>query len=115
MINRLSVDTGTPRSVMGHFVSGAVASSVLASALNYNRYKKDELCQQEAIKNTAKLTLQGGIATSSAIAAANYLGKGEILQMFSAISLGMMGIYGIEKLEEKTEQLLDNKKKEEQI
>ncbi len=74
-MNRLAIDTGTPRSVQGHVVSGALASGAIAGALNYNRYTKNEITKNEAIQDTLKLTLQGGIATSSAIAAANYLGE----------------------------------------
>lgn len=47
------------------------------------------------------MTAQGGVATGSAIAAANYLGRGNYLGMLSAISLGFGGVYAIEKISEK--------------
>lgn len=92
------INTGTPRNIVGHTVSGAIASSIVAGAINYNKYKKDEMSQYEAIADTLKLTVQGGIATGSAIAAANYLGNGNILGLLSAISIGAMGIYATEKI-----------------
>ena len=118
-MNRLAIDTGTPRSVQGHVVSGAFASGAIAAALNYNRYKKEQISKNEAIQDTLKLTIQGGIATSSAIAAANYLGEGSLIKMVNAVSLGIFGIYALEKIDEKiTKKLtehphcLETKKKE---
>lgn len=99
-MNRLSIDTGTPRSVQGHVVSGALASGAIAGALNYNRYTKKEISKNEAIYDTLKLTLQGGIATSSAIAAANFLGEGKLFKMANMVSLGVFGIYALEKIDE---------------
>lgn len=95
------IDTGDARSVTGHVVSGAVASAVVAGGINYNSYKKEEVSKNDAIKNSIKLTAQGGVATGSAIAAANYLGRGNYLGMLSAISLGFGGVYAIEKISEK--------------
>jgi len=105
----LAIDTGTPRNVTGHVISGALASGALAGALNYDKFKKEQLSQQEAVQNTIKLSVQGGIATGSAIAAANYIGQGNILGMLSAISIGAMGVYATEKVSEQIEQtLLEN-------
>ena len=95
------IDTGEPRDITGHVVSGAVASAVVASGINYNSYTKNEISKDEAIKNSIKLTAQGGIATGSAIAAANYLGKGNYLGVMSAISFGMAGVYMVEKIAQK--------------
>lgn len=103
MTDKLSINTGTPRNVNGHIISGALASGAIASAINYNAYSKAEISKQHAIQNSIKLALQGGIATGSAIAATNYLGKNNFLGMLSAISLGAIGVYAIEKLNEKLE------------
>ncbi len=92
------IDTGAPRSVAGHFVSGAIASAVIAGSINYSRYKKEQISSQEALRNGVKLTAQGGIATSSAIAAANYLGQNNFLGFLTAVSLGAMGVYGVEQI-----------------
>lgn len=94
------VNTGEERSVAGHVVSGAIASATIAGGLNYSQYKKGTIKKEVAIKNSIKLTLQGGIATGAAIAAANYLGRGSILGMLSAISVGVAGVYGVEKISE---------------
>jgi len=113
-MNRIVIDTGTPRSVNGHIVSGALASGTIASALNYHRYNKNEIDKKEAIQSTLKLAIQGGIATSSAIAAANFLGEGKIFKMLSVISLGVFGIYTLEKIDEKISKnnptILENQK-----
>ncbi len=99
-MSRLAIDTGTPRSVQGHIVSGALASLVVAGAVNYNKYKKDEITKCEAVRDSLKLTLQGAVATSSAIAAANYIGEGAVLKTLSAVSVGFAGVYAVEKLSE---------------
>ncbi len=104
MANNVVIDTGDARSVTGHIISGALAAGAVAGALNYNRYVKKELTKQQAISNSVKLTTQGGIATGSAIAAANYLGQNNLLGMISAVSLGAMGVYAVEKLSEKLEE-----------
>ena len=101
MQNKFTINTGEPRNVNGHIISGALASGAIASAINYHAYSKQEISKQHAIQNSLKLTLQGGIATGSAIAATNYLGKNNWLGMISAISLGAVGVYAVEKLTEK--------------
>jgi len=100
------IDTGEPRSVTGHAVSGAVASAVVAGSINY------EITKEEAVQNSIKLTVQGGVATGSAIAAANYLGKGNYLGMLAAVTLGLGGVYAVEKVAEK---ISETKQTEEQI
>ena len=98
------INTGDPRHVVGHIVSGSLASAVIAGSINYNNYTKDEISKDEAIKNSLKLTVQGGVATGSAIAAANYLGKGNYLGVFAALSLGLGGVYVVEKVAEKLDE-----------
>lgn len=101
MATNLSINTGTPRNVTGHIVSGALAAGALAAALNYNKYKKGEMAKEQAINDSIKLSAQGGIATGSAIAAANYVGQGSYMKMFTALSVGMAGVYAVEKFSEK--------------
>ena len=108
------INTGDPRNITGHVVSGAIASAVVAGSVNYNNYTKDEISKDEAIKNSIKLTVQGGVATGSAIAAANYLGKGNYLGMMAAISLGFGGVYAVEKIAQKlnyTEEIEEKKRR----
>jgi hypothetical protein len=102
MTPKITINTGTPRSVAGNMISGALAAGMVATALSYMKYKQSELSKDEAIKQSLKLTLQGGIATGSAIAAANALGRNSWLGLFGSLTVGVAGIYGIEKLYAKT-------------
>ncbi len=99
------INTGEPRNVVGHIVSGAIASAIVSGTINYKKTKQKQISQQEAIKDTIKKTTQGGIATGSAIAAANYIGQGNgFMKAMTAISIGMAGIYAVEILDEKLSQ-----------
>jgi len=103
------INTGEERSVAGHVVSGAIASATIAGGVNYSQYKKGAIEKEAAIKSSIKLTLQGGIATGAAIAAANYLGRGSVLWALGAISVGVAGVYGIEKISETIDEKQTNK------
>lgn len=103
MISNLTIDTGAPRNVTGHFISGAIASSIISGGLNYLKYQKNELTQKEMINETLKTSLLGGIATASAIATTNYIGEGKIVQAMTAASIGVMGVYGTQKVYDRLE------------
>lgn len=104
-MKEIVIDTGTPRNVLGHVISGAVASAVISGAINYKKAQSRQITKNEAIKDTIKRTSQGAIATGTAIATANYLGqKGGLFKALTAASIGMMGIYAIEVIEEKLDQ-----------
>ncbi len=95
------INTGEPRNVLGHIVSGAVASAIVSGTINYKRVKDEEISQNEAVKDTVKRTSQGAIATGAAIATANYLGqKGGLFKALTAASVGMAGIYALEVIDE---------------
>jgi len=98
----MTIDTGEERSVVGHALSGALSAGMVSGTLNYNRYRQEQMSKEKALKNTLKLTLQGGIVTASAIAASNYVGRNSYLGVLTAVSLGVAGIYGVEKLYEKS-------------
>jgi len=102
MTPKIAINTGTPRSVTGNIVSGALAAGMVATALAYTKYKQGELGKEEAIKQSLKLSVQGGIATGSAIAAANALGRSSWLGVLGSLTVGVAGIYGVEKLYSKT-------------
>lgn len=109
-MNQPLINTGEPRNIVGHIVSGAVASGIIAGTINYKKAQNKEITKQEAIKDSVKKTSQGAIATGTAIATANYLGqKGGFLKAMTALSVGMAGIYALEvideKLDEKYEQI----------
>ncbi len=99
-----TINTGTPRNVLGHVISGAIASMVVSGAINYKKYQNGELKKCDAIKDTTKRASQGAIATGSAIATTNYIGEGNYLRAFTAASIGLAGIYALEIIEEKLEQ-----------
>lgn len=111
MLNKLALNTGAPRNVAGHFISGAIASSIVSGALNYQKYQKSEITQSEMINDTLKTTLQGAIATASAVATTNYIGEGKIMHAITAMSVGAMGVYGTQKVYDKLEVQV-NKKRE---
>lgn len=102
MTPKMTINTGTPRSVTGNLVSGALAAGMVATAISYTKYKQGELGKEEAIKQSLKLTVQGGIATGSAIAAANALGRNSWIGVLGSLTVGVAGIYGVEKLYSKT-------------
>jgi hypothetical protein len=99
-----TINTGTPRNVLGHVISGAIASAVISGAINYKKYQAKQIKKCEAIKDTTKRASQGAIATGSAIATTNYIGEGNYLRAFTAASIGLAGIYALEIIEEKLEQ-----------
>ncbi len=103
MLNNIQINTGATRSVPGHLISGTLASSVIAGAMNYNKYKKSEITKKEFINNTIKTSLQGGIATASAVAASNYIGEKNLLGALGAISAGVVAVYGTEKVYDRLE------------
>lgn len=99
-----TINTGAPRNVLGHVISGAIASAVISGAINYKKHKAGKIKTCEAIKDTTKRASQGAIATGSAIATTNYIGEGNYLRAFTAASIGLAGIYALELIEEKLEQ-----------
>ena len=92
----------TQRDVTSFLISGTIFSATFAGSINYSKYKKGELTKKEAIKDTVKLGVQGGIGTGCAVSATNYIAKGEYMNALFAIGLGAVGIYATEKLYEKT-------------
>ncbi|PIF04567.1 MAG: hypothetical protein CSA86_01400 [Arcobacter sp.] len=111
MLSNFTIDTGTPRSITGHFISGVIATSIISGAINYKKYKNGEISKSESINDTIKTSLQGGIATAGAIATTNYIGEGRIIQAMASMSIAATGVYGTEKIYDKLE-LEVNKKKE---
>ncbi|RXJ99552.1 hypothetical protein CRU98_05865 [Arcobacter sp. CECT 8986] len=95
------INTGEPRNVVGHIVSGAVASAVVSGTINYKKAKDAKISSKDAVKDTVKKTAQGAIATGTAIATANHIGQGGWLKALTALSVGMAGIYAVEVIDEK--------------
>ena len=111
MLNKLAINTGAPRNITGHFISGAIASTIVSGAINYRKYQNQEISKAELINDTLKTSLQGAIATASAVATTNYVGEGKIMHAMTAMSIGTMGVYGTQKIYDKLE-LQVNKNKE---
>jgi len=103
MLSNISIDTGAPRSVTGHFISGAIATSVIAGSLNYRRLQNNEITKTEMINDTMKTTMQGAIATASAVATTNYIGEGKLIHAMTALSIGAVGVYGTQKVYDRLE------------
>ena len=98
------IDTGEPRNVLGHIVSGAVASAIISGSVNYKKVKEKKITSKEAARDTVKIASQGAIATGAAIATANYVGQqGGLLKAMTALSIGMAGIYAVEVINDKLE------------
>ncbi len=99
MISSFTIQTGTPRHIVGHGVSGAVAAGVVSGIINANKVKNDEKEKYDAIRDTLKDSALGGIATATAIAVANNLGdpSKSLFQTIGALALGAGAIYTIEK------------------
>ena len=105
------INTGEPRNVLGHIVSGAVASAIVSGSINYKKTKEEKITSQEAVRDTVKKTSQGAIATGAAIATANYLGqRGGFFKALTAASIGMAGVYAVEKLDEKLQEKCETQK-----
>jgi hypothetical protein len=111
MLNKLAINTGAPRNVTAHFISGAIASSIVSGALNYKKYQNAEISKTQFLNDTVKTSLQGGIATAGAIATTNYLGEGKIMHAMTAMSVAATAVYGTQKVYEKLEVQV-NKNKE---
>ena len=92
------INTGIPRSVVGHTISGSIIGAMVSGVYEYSKYKKGEVSKSEAINTTLKATLEGGI-----IAATNALGNpakkplSNALEAMSYVALGVAGVYGIQQ------------------
>ena len=97
--DNFTIDTGTPRHVYGHAVSGAVAVGVVSGISNAKKVKEENLSKKDAVRNTLKASFVGGIATATAISVSNNLGdpKKSIFQTLGSLALGAGAVYAIEK------------------
>ncbi|MFV0481311.1 MAG: hypothetical protein ACK5LP_04945 [Campylobacteraceae bacterium] len=93
-----TINTGTPRSVTGNAISGAFAASIIAAGISYNYALNKKISKKDVAKKSIKLGLQGGVATGSAIAATNYIGNKQYLKSLLALSVGLAGVYAVDKI-----------------
>lgn len=102
------VNTGTPRSITGHAISGGLIAFMLSGACAYAKYKRKEISRQEAIIDTLKASVEGGVITACGIAAANALGSNTksttqgILEAGAFVGIGLASVYGIRTLTNKS-------------
>jgi len=82
---------------------GAISSAAVAGIINYNKLKKNEVTKEEAVKNSLKIGIQGGIATGAAISATNSYAANNLFGMLTALSIGAAGIYAVEKINDTLE------------
>lgn len=100
------INTGTPRSVKGHAVSGGIIALMLTSANEYLKYEHKKVDKKEVAKNIIKASAQGALITASGIAAANALGNGSKsgirsgIEALAYVGVGIAGVYAINKLAE---------------
>jgi hypothetical protein len=83
---------------------GALSSSAVAGIINYNRVQQGSVTVQEAVHDSLKIGIQGGIATGSAMSATYYYSQNKTLAALTALSIGAMGVYAVEKLNDKLKQ-----------
>lgn len=97
--NNFTIDTGSQRHVIGHAISGAIAVGVVSSVTNAKKVKEEKLEKNEAIRNTIKDSVIGGVATATAISVSNNLGdpNKSLFQALGSLAIGLGAIYTIEK------------------
>ncbi|MDR1007043.1 MAG: hypothetical protein LBL65_00565 [Campylobacteraceae bacterium] len=94
----MPLDTGAPRSVMGHFISALAASG----AMSANVHKK---------RKVFKKIFQAAIAAASAIATANNIGEGKYTNAAGSLCVGAGGVYILEKFFKKVKKMGKKNKK----
>lgn len=97
--NNYTLNTGAPRNVYGHAISGAIGVGLVSGALNAQKVKNENLNMQEAIRDTLKDSLIGGIASATAISVTNNLGNPQksLFQTLGTLALGAGAVYAVEK------------------
>lgn len=112
------INTGTPRSVSGHAVSGAILALIASGAYQYAKLKDGQTTSQEAIKTTIKSTLEGAAIGACAIAASNTIGNPnksattKIVEAATYIAIGGAFVYGVQNAFRSKEcKVLENQQK----
>lgn len=113
------INTGTPRSVKGHAVSGAIFAFMLSSSYAYLNYKQGRKDKKSATKDILKASIEGGIIAASGIGASNALGdrtKSPLrnsLEALGYISIGFAGLYALNKIMQNEPKLIKKRKNNE--
>ena len=69
------INTGSPRSIKGHAISGALMGLMMSGVREYSKYKQGAISKDRFLQVALKSGLEGGIIASSGIADANALGN----------------------------------------
>lgn len=96
--NGVLIDTGEERNVTGHFISGAIFSSLIAAGVTLEVTRNTPTDKKALLRCTSKAFLQGGLATASAISASNQVGKDDYVGALIAVAVGVGGVYALEKV-----------------
>ena len=110
------IDTGMPRSVRGHAVSGAAFALMLSSAYEAIQYKQGQRDKALMAKNIIRSSIEGGIIAASGIAASNALGDQSktalrsSLEALACLAAGVAGVYALNKIAHSECKLLKEKK-----
>jgi hypothetical protein len=91
-----------------YMLRGAITSGSVATISNINRYKQNKISKNKAIRNSVKSAIQGGIASTTAVATLQQYGEKNGLGMLTAIAVGVAGVYAVEKLSDKIEDSLES-------
>lgn len=93
----LTWSANEPNVVAQKVAIGVLVSVAAIGHINYQDYKKEQMSKEEAIKNGLKVVVQGGIATTTTIAIGHMVERKSWMGVLGALSLGVAGIYGVEK------------------
>ncbi|MGI0439556.1 hypothetical protein ACRE1S_03380 [Helicobacter himalayensis] len=93
-------DTGATRSILGHAVSGGIASLMISGVYNYTKFKNGEISLENALQHTFKAATEGALITACAVGVANALGSqkdvlNNLLESGAYLALGVAGSYAI--------------------
>jgi hypothetical protein len=58
-----------------YMLRGAITSGSVATISNINRYKQNKISKNKAIRNSVKSAIQGGIASTTAVATLQQYGE----------------------------------------
>lgn len=90
-------------------IIGALASAVVKSTINVKKVKEGSVTQEEAVKEVAKGTLQGAVATATVASMHDALTRPNrsVLSAATYGAMGIVGVYAIEKFSEKLQEPKD--------
>lgn len=113
------INTGTPRSIKGHAVSGAIFAFMLSSSYEYFNYKQGRKDKKSATKDILRASIEGGIIAASGIGASNALGDRtksplrNTLEALAYVGVGFASLYALDKIMQNEPKLIKKRKNNE--